>query len=58
MSFYKGMQLMQLGEMIAHYHRDHLKPRGLWCGKNAMLFDIMGGGIYKLCCWLIEVRDF
>ena len=36
---------MQLGEMITHYHRDHLKPRGLCCGKNALLFDIMGGRV-------------
>jgi len=35
---------MLFGEMIAFYHRDHLKPRGLYCGKNSVLFDIMGGG--------------
>jgi len=49
---------MWLGEIIAFYQRDHLKPRGLCCGKNAVLFDIMGGGIYKLCWWFIEIRDF
>jgi len=26
--------------MIIFYHRDHLKPGGLCCVKNAVLFDI------------------